>query len=193
MTSNPTVLVVDDDEDTRAAYSHFLSGEYEIITAVNGEDALDKLNSEIDVILLDRRMPRMPGEEVLDRIRAADGKFHVAMVTAVETDFDIVDMEFDDYLVKPATYDELRDTIDGLYRRSSYDKKIQQFYTVSRKWSLLLEQKSQGELDASKEFNRLNDRKMKLEEELDEIRAKFTEEDYRGLFSDIRPISTASH
>lgn len=193
MSSDPTVLVVDDEEDTRNAYSKFLSEEYEIITAVNGKDALDKLSPEIDVILLDRRMPGMSGEEVLKRIREAEGDYYIAMVTAVETDFDIVDMEFDDYLVKPASYNELTDTIDGLYRRSNYDKKIQQLYTISRKWSLLIEEKSQAELEASEEFKRLDNRKVELEDELDEIKSQFSEEDYLGLFSDIRPASTATY
>lgn len=69
-----TVLIVDDDEDMLALVSRWFSkGGYEVETAVNGRDALDKIkNNKPDIILLDYLMPEMDGPATLAAIRADD-------------------------------------------------------------------------------------------------------------------------
>jgi CheY-like chemotaxis protein len=60
-----TVLVVDDEPQLAELYSMQLAEEYEVRTATGGPEALDLVDEEVDVALLDRRMPRMSGDELL--------------------------------------------------------------------------------------------------------------------------------
>jgi DNA-binding response OmpR family regulator len=90
------VLVVDDEPDVADSYAAFLRDRYDVRTAYGGEPALAALDEDIDVVLLDRRMPDMFGDEVLESIRGRGFECRVAMITAVDPDVDIIDMEFDD-------------------------------------------------------------------------------------------------
>jgi DNA-binding response OmpR family regulator len=102
-----------------------------VITAYNGTEALDAITDEVDVVLLDRRMPGLAGEEVLEAIREAEYDCRVAMVTAVTPEEDIVEMGFDDYLAKPVDRKRLLETVDRPVELSAYDDLVQEHYPVS--------------------------------------------------------------
>ena len=69
--SDPTVLIVDDDEDLHTLYSLYLQGEsIRILRAFNGQEGLDILEKEKpDMIVLDMIMPVMDGEEFFIKLR----------------------------------------------------------------------------------------------------------------------------
>lgn len=66
------MLVVDDDESILQLVSVVLSrAKYDVDTAVNGSDALEKMNARLyDVVVLDLMMPEVSGFDVLERLRA---------------------------------------------------------------------------------------------------------------------------
>jgi DNA-binding response OmpR family regulator len=102
----PRVLVVDDELDDLELLQAFLMAKgYEVLTASNGEEALQKVKEERPhLILLDVRMPKMNGLEVLKRVRAIDREVGVIMVTAVkeeETGRQALRMGAFDYITKP--------------------------------------------------------------------------------------------
>ena len=114
-----TVLVVDDDEAVADVYASQLSGTHEVLTAYDGETALEKITPDVDVVLLDRRMHGLSGREVLEAIRDRELTCGVVMVTAVDPGFDIVDMGFDDYLLKPVEREQLEQVVEGTIERLS--------------------------------------------------------------------------
>ena len=116
----PLVLVVEDEPDLADLYAAWLGDEYRVRTAYGGREALDELDEadEVDAILLDRRMPGLSGDEVLTAVRDRGIDCRVAMVTAVEPDFDILEMGFDDYLVKPVSKDDLLGVVETMRSRS---------------------------------------------------------------------------
>lgn len=65
----PRVLIVDDDQDLADTYAVWLSDHCDVETAHSGVQARKMLDSDYDVVLLDRRMPGVPGDEVLEDIR----------------------------------------------------------------------------------------------------------------------------
>ena len=67
------ILIVEDNELNRAMLSEILSGEYQVLEAENGQEALDILKQKkdsISLILLDVMMPVMDGYTFLDRVKA---------------------------------------------------------------------------------------------------------------------------
>lgn len=132
-TGDPTVLVVEDQQELADAYTAILSTEYDVITAYSGEEALDKAGERVDVVLLDRRMPGMSGDEVLARLIERGIKAKVAMLTAVEPDIDILEMPFDDYRTKPINNTELQSLVETLLQWAEYDKQSQQFFRLAAK------------------------------------------------------------
>jgi CheY-like chemotaxis protein len=80
------VLIVDDEPSVVAAMQLYLQHKgHEVHTALNGQEALQKLTAERpQLILLDVRMPTMDGLQVLDHVRRLDRDVGIIMVTAVQ-------------------------------------------------------------------------------------------------------------
>ncbi|AZH25715.1 response regulator [Haloplanus aerogenes] len=163
VTAQPTVLLVDDEKDVVDVYAlAFTDGKYTVLKAYSGEEALE-LVADADVVLLDRRMPGLSGQEVLDEIRSRGLDVRVAMVTAVDPDFDITDMEFDTYLIKPVSDEELRETVDELLMLAEYDERIRERFSVAEKLALLETEKTERELAVSDEYQSLQERASELD------------------------------
>ena len=192
MSRPPAVLVVDDDHDVADLYATYLGEDYEVWTAYSGTEAIDVLDDEPDVVLLDRRMPGLSGDEVLDRIREREIDCRVGMVTAVEPDFNIVDMPFDDYVVKPVTAADLRSLVESLLARKMYNEKIQEYFAVASKRAALMEEKTEAALQESEEYARLEARAEELEAELDDIREDMSPDDIHALLGDVEVAVGAS-
>jgi DNA-binding response OmpR family regulator len=185
MGDGSTVLVVDDEPDLADLYATWLRGKYDVRTAYGGNEAVDALDSGIDVALIDRLMPRTPGDELLSYIREAGYDCRVAIVTAVEPDFDIIEMGFDEYLVKPVRRDEINEIVDALMARSKYDEKLQEFFALASKRAALQAEKSSRELEASDAYAELtaeiDRRRTELERTTDRLSSRDLEVEMRRL------------
>ena len=174
---SPLVLVVEDEPDLADLYATWLKADYRVRTAYGGEEALEQLDDEISVMLLDRRMPGLSGDEVLDAARERGIDCPVSMVTAVEPDFDIIDMGFDTYLVKPVTRDTLTETVEDLLSRNSYDEGVQELYSLASKKALLESEKGRSSLENNEEYQALSERLAELRDELDETVSSLDDHD----------------
>ena len=182
----PLVLVVEDERDLADLYATWLRDEYRVRVAYGGREAIEQLDDEVDVALLDRRMPDLSGDETLQAIREEGVECRVAMVTAVEPDFDIVAMGFDDYLVKPVSREALTTTVENLLLRNSYDEGIQELFALASKKALLESEKDPATLESNEEYQQLSARVAELRSELDETLASFDDDNnidamYRDL------------
>lgn len=158
-----TVLVVDDEPHLVGLYAAMLEEGYVVETATSGEDAVDQITDAVDVVLLDRRMPGLSGDEVLEIIRDRGYDCRIAMVTSIEPDIDIVDMPFDAYLVKPVRKQDLNELVANLILRSQYSRGVQQSLAVTSKIAALESKFDADELDANEEYERLRERQNELE------------------------------
>ena len=108
------ILVVDDEPTIVRLMEFILARQgHEMIVAVNGEEALEKIKSQQpDLVLLDIMMPRIDGYEVAQRLRAdpATASLPIIMLSAKAQDEDIrkgVEVGVDEYVTKPFTPDHL--------------------------------------------------------------------------------------
>jgi len=182
MTDPPTILIVDDEPSITDLYALRLEDEYEVRTAYSGEEALEEIDDDVGVVLLDRRMPDLSGDEVLTKIREEGMDSRVAMVTAVDPDFDILDLGFDAYVVKPVSEDDLKNTVETLLQRSSYDQQLKKLTGLMSKKAALETEKSDDELEDNEEYQRLERRLEELRERLDETVDELDEDDFSAAF-----------
>lgn len=187
MTDQPktTVLVVEDQKDLADVYAGWLQTEYDVRTAYDGDEALDKYDDTVDVVLLDRRMPGRSGDEVLERIRETGHDCRVAMVTAISPEIDIIDMEFDDYLVKPVTKDDLLETVEGMLALKTYNERVQEYYSLSAKHTALMTSKSDAKLADNEEYQGLKERLAEVQEEFEELRDELDFDQLKHAFKQI--------
>ncbi|OLZ41331.1 HoxA transcriptional regulator [Natrinema saccharevitans] len=187
MSDGPSVLVVDDEARLADLFAAWLQTDWTVETAYDGEEALSKMSDSVEVVLLDRRMPGLSGDEVLEQIRGDGYDSRVVMVTAVDPDFDIIEMGFDDYLVKPVSKDELLDMVEDVAGRSDYESDIQEYYALVSKKALLESEKADRELADNEEYQDLRDRVDRLEKRVDEtVSGMSTHDDFVGAFQDLQ-------
>ncbi|MUV89579.1 response regulator [Halapricum sp. CBA1109] len=183
----PIVLVVDDEPDVADAYAAQLGERYTVRTAYSGQDALEMIDGDVSVVLLDRRMPGLSGDGVLERIRGDGIDARIAMVTAVDPDFDIIEMPFDDYLTKPVSREDLFTTVERLLTCAKYESQFQQFYALTNKIATLRANKSEADLENSEEFERLQQERQRTREQLDDTIAEFDDDDFAVMFREMHP------
>ena len=115
------LLLVDDDVELTELLSSLLALEgFDVQTANNGLEALQKLNESHELVLLDVMMPKLSGFETLKEIRKVSN-VPVMMLTAKGDDIDRVlglELGADDYLPKPFNDRELVARIRAILRRS---------------------------------------------------------------------------
>jgi two-component system response regulator AdeR len=148
-----TVLIVDDEPNVVEAYALWLEDEYEEIrTATGGEEALAAIDEDVDVVLLDRRMPVLSGDDVLAELDGRGLDPRVAMVTAVDPDFDIVEMGFDAYLTKPVSRADLVETVEQLLALDEYEAGVREQFALVEKRAVLETEMTEDELAESEEY-----------------------------------------
>jgi two-component system response regulator AdeR len=180
----PVVLVVEDERSLADLYAEWLDmdGGYDVRTAYGGERALEELDEMVDIVLLDRRMPDISGDDVLEEIGARGLQPRVVMVTAIEPDFDVVEMGFDQYLVKPVSREDLMAVLEQMQRLEQYDEVVQRYYQLVAKKTTLEESKPESELSNSTDYQDLLAELETVREQADGILEDLSEEEYRALF-----------
>lgn len=116
------ILVAEDDDDTAEFIRRGLTelGHNPMVVA-NGADALHLLSTDrFDLAILDRMLPRLDGLSIVQRLRAANIRIPILVLTALGRIADRVaglEAGADDYLVKPFAFSELAARINALARR----------------------------------------------------------------------------
>jgi len=106
------MLCVDDNEQLRTnLQEQFLAEDFDVETASDGAMALEKIkNTDYDLVLLDLKMPKMDGKQVLTQMKAINRNPRVIMLTAVDdvaTALECVKLGAKDYISKPYDPEEL--------------------------------------------------------------------------------------
>ena len=126
------ILVVDDEKVIRDGCSRVLSGKgYDVITAENGQAALDTLAKEpLDIILLDLKMPVMSGEEVLEITGEKYPDIPVIIITGhgtVDTAVECMKKGAYDFITKPFQIDQFLLIITRAAEKRNLEQKARQF------------------------------------------------------------------
>ncbi|MGB6120470.1 MAG: response regulator, partial [Bacteroidota bacterium] len=117
MARKSSILVVDDEDALRTVLSSELMNEgYEVNTAADGDEAVGELGkAEFDLVLLDIKMPRMNGFEVLKHIKQNHEKTKVVMLTGfadLKNAIESKKLGADDFVSKPYDLVDLLTTIE---------------------------------------------------------------------------------
>jgi DNA-binding NtrC family response regulator len=123
-----TVLVVDDEEGVRASVRAILEETCEVLEAENGEAALEVLAAhDVDLVMLDQRMPGEAGVDVLPRVKALDPTVVVVLATAVRevrTAVEALKRGAYDYLTKPFDVDDIVGLADRALEKRALEREV---------------------------------------------------------------------
>jgi len=133
------ILVIDDEISVQESFRNFLKRDYLLLFASDGEEGVRRFQeSSPDLIVLDLIMPRMDGMGVLKRIREADDKIPIIMLTAtrmIKTAVQAIKAGADDYLTKPFDLDELKWLLAKTLSNRDLEKEVEALRTeVSKRY-----------------------------------------------------------
>jgi DNA-binding NtrC family response regulator len=123
-----TVLVVDDEEGVRASIRAILDGHCEVLEARNGDEALEQLRRhEVDLVMLDQRMPGAAGIDVLPLVKAHDASIVVVLATAVHDvriAVEALRRGAYDYLTKPFDVDDILLLVERALEKRALEREV---------------------------------------------------------------------
>ncbi|ELZ37198.1 response regulator [Halorubrum distributum] len=160
----PRILVVDDEREVADAYALRLRGECAVETAYGGGEALSTVEDQtVDIVLLDRHMPDISGDEVLETLEERGFEGRVVMVTAIDPGFDVLDLPFDDYLCKPVDRTDIRSVVDHQRRVLAYET-LGEYFSAKSTETVLASQTSPEQRENHEEFAAVRERARRLEQ-----------------------------
>lgn len=187
--TEPSVLIVDDDEVIRLFLRQFLEGEgYRVTEAGDGEEGLNKISEcEFDLVILDIAMPGLDGPTVCERINSL---YHhpppVLMVTALDNE-QTVDRSFSagamDYICKPIHWAVLRNRIKYILEAHWARRELEE---MTRNYELILDSAANGicGVDGEKRINYVNPAALQM---LGYSKAEVLGRPYKEIFKISRP------
>ena len=124
---NYKVLVVEDDNQIQELIVEFLSSQdYIVDTANDGVEGYEKFKSgEYDLVILDVMMPRLDGHSLCKMIRNIDKEVSIIFLTALgdeENEIKGFDLNADDYISKPFSFNILIKRVEAVLRRKNKEK-----------------------------------------------------------------------
>jgi DNA-binding response OmpR family regulator len=183
---DPRVLIVDDEKEVADAYALRLRGECRVDTAYGGQEAFSVIeNRPVDILLLDRHMPDVSGDEVLARLDERGFEGRVVMVTAIDPEFDVLELPFDDYLCKPIDREDVRSVVDQQRQILAYET-LGKYFGAKSTQTVLTAQTSPEQRENHEQFEAVRERATRLERRAqrllddDTLLAKFESVDRDG-------------
>ncbi|RRJ32065.1 response regulator transcription factor [Halocatena pleomorpha] len=167
--TDPIVLIVEDESSLVDIYSHWLSDDYQIRAAESGERALELIDEDVDIMVLDRLMPALTGREVIENVREQSLDCKIVMATAVESNFDLIEAGADAAITKPITKDELLSVVSQMLAHENYRELETEYFDLLAERSELLASATPSNEELSTLESRIEELAARLDDRTQEM------------------------
>lgn len=161
-----SILVVDDDPMMAEWYARLLEEDHDVTVATGGQAALETIDPTTEIMLLDRTMPDVSGEEVIDEVRERNIDCLIAIVSGRSPDVDDADLAFDAYLVKPVDPSGLQAVVDELIERRRYTERVRELFALDAKIDVLETAVGKAPFQSSDRYDELVARRNHLADDI---------------------------
>ena len=123
-----SILIVDDEKNTREGLSKALGDDFDVFAASNADDAIRMLDAEdFDAVITDLRMSGKTGMSVIDKSISVENKPVCIMLTAygnVEMAVEAMKRGADDFISKPVDIEKLENTLNALLQKRQQNQNV---------------------------------------------------------------------
>lgn len=125
------ILIIDDTDGCRDLYTLWLESDHDVRTAPNGTVALEEIDPDVDLVLLDRNMPGPSGLDVAAEIRTNGYDCQIIMISSEIANFSIPESPVDEYIRKPASRGTLESAVEEIATQHAYQSALLECFAVS--------------------------------------------------------------
>lgn len=155
MTETLEVMIVDDNEGCRDLYTLWLEADHNVRTAPNGTIALEEIDSDVELVIVDRNMPGPTGLDVAAEIRNNGYDCQIIMISSERMDFEISESPVDQYVQKPAERETLESAVERIAVQHAYQSALSEFFAVSATVGKVEADASRRQLENGEEYLKL--------------------------------------
>jgi len=134
-----SVLLLEDERMVASILGDYCADLYDVEHVQTGEAAIDAYSDDVDLVIVDRKLEGLSGDEVAARIRAERERQLVLFVSGVEPGDDLAALDCDDYLHKPVDEDEMTTRLELLFNRAELDSTARTYLAMRSKQAALLD------------------------------------------------------
>jgi len=134
-----SVLILEDERMVADIFSDYFSDSYHVQYVQTGNEALDVYTEDIDLLIIDRKLDGISGDEVAACIREDHGDQLVLCVSGVEPGNDICELKYDDYIHKPVEEEEMKTRLERLLTRAELDPTARTYLSLRSKQLALID------------------------------------------------------
>lgn len=132
-TQQLSTMIVEDEQMVVSIIEDYFPDSYDIRSAETAQRALDTYHDDIELLIFDRRLRKMSGDELAASIRAEHKKQLMLCVSGVKPGNDIHQLQCDEYIQKPFTEDELKTKVELLLNRTELEHPAREYLSLRSK------------------------------------------------------------
>lgn len=159
---DPEVLVVEDERPQRQMYVRWLD-HYYVEDVDSAEGVYENIASSTDIVLLDRILEDGKGDKIAENLKEKYPGLEIVMITAVDPDIDMLDLEIDDYLMKPVKRKNVLEAVERALERSDETEEERELLSLASKKAVL----DKTVIDDLQKYDKLQDRIEELKSGID--------------------------
>lgn len=188
------ILVIEDEASLAQLYSHHLGEKHDVEVETTGKQGIASVTPDTDLIFLDRKLGDITGDEVIEEVRRSETDCQIIMVTAVDPEFDIIEMDIEGYINKPVDKQDLLDAAKQAFLLEEYEELVEEFYKLRQKRATLSANFSSTTLQQADDerYTWLMDRLETVEKRISEIAEQFPNEDMSDAFMSVHKCEPVS-
>lgn len=152
------VLLVETDTALRELYERWLSERFDVRPVRNGVAAERLLEDEIDVLVLNRILPDRSERAVFELVADREAEAGVVILTTQPPDLAVLDVPFDEYLLKPVDRFTLHEAVERAQRLVAVERCLRRYLRLLTKRDLVESEPIAGTLSNSERYEKLLDR-----------------------------------
>lgn len=157
--ASPTrVLLAEGEPALSTLYARWLSERYAVQTVESGASVLEALDGAVDVLVLNRLLPDRASADVLEQVSRRAPDCGVLVVTTQPPDVDVLDLPFDDYLLKPVDRFTLHEGVEYALEQAAADPAVREYDRLLTKRRLIESEKTADTLSNAERYAALLDR-----------------------------------
>lgn len=173
--SGENVVIVEDEESLAELFAYRLEDEYNTTIAPHAGDAIANITNETDFVLLDRRLPGMSGDKILEYINDEPITVNVIIISAIDPCEKVIHEPYDEYITKSVNNGEIKNAIQRVKLKNKFIKLFTEYVRKGEQAEILQSELNLTEQDENIDLQIIEDELKRMADEFNTVANKLAD------------------